>query len=113
MAHSLRVCEDEPQPRPRIAYRAKDRQRAVAVLHIGGMDDGADHQARRVGRDMALAALDPFAGVIAANSTSFGSFYALTAITPAVGVASRPSSSRAAITSRPLIETQRPSSRQK
>ena len=41
------------------------------------MDHQADHQPERVGDDMPLAALDPLAGIKAANPSALGGFYAL------------------------------------
>ena len=38
----------------------EDQRRAVAILHAGGMDLDAQHQAERVGDEVALAALDRF-----------------------------------------------------
>ena len=41
------------------------------------MDHQAYQQSNRVGYDVALAALDPFARIIAPNTTAFSGFYAL------------------------------------
>src|SRR5216683_6433665 len=49
-----------------------DERRAIAVLDIGRVDFGADEQSRGVGDDMAFAALDLLAGVIAARSATLG-----------------------------------------
>ena len=77
------------------------------------MDDHADQQADRVDHDVAFAALDllpaskpriPPLSVVLTDWLS---------MTPAVGLASRPSRSRAAITSSLLMVRSRPSSRQR
>jgi hypothetical protein len=68
----------------------------VAVLDVGGMDQGMDQIALGVGEDMPLAALDLLACVVAARTAAFRGFDALS-ITPALGDASRPSLSREAI----------------
>jgi hypothetical protein len=49
-----------------------DERRAIAVLHIGGVDRGSDHQARGVGHDVPLAALDLLGGVVAARPAALG-----------------------------------------
>ena len=36
----------------------EDQPRAVAILHIGGMDDDVQEKAERVDKDMPLAARD-------------------------------------------------------
>ena len=46
-------------------------RRPIAVLDIGGMDLGCDHQAVAVGEDVPLAALDLLAGVEAPRSAAF------------------------------------------
>ena len=43
----------------------EDKARAVAILHIGRMDDGVQQEAERVNEDMPLAARDLLARVIA------------------------------------------------
>jgi hypothetical protein len=51
---------------------------SISILNIGPMNDNPDQQSNRVGDDMALAALDPFPRVIAANPSTFSGFHALT-----------------------------------
>jgi hypothetical protein len=67
------------------------------------MDQREQQEAKRVGDDVALAALDLLSRVIACNSTSFRSFTLWLSMTPADGLASLPSGSRATITRRWLI----------
>jgi hypothetical protein len=43
----------------------EDKARAVAILHIGRMDDGVQQEAERVNEDMPLAACDLLAPVTA------------------------------------------------
>ena len=59
-----------------MADRAQDQRSAVAVLHIGGMDHGADHQTQRVGSDMALATLHALSRDEAAWTSAFGGSHA-------------------------------------
>ena len=77
------------------------------------MDHETDEKAERVGDGMALAALHLLAGVVAARPAALGGLDAL-AIDYArpLGLASRPSISRARTTSMLQIRTNRPSSRQ-
>jgi len=43
----------------------EDERRAVAVLHVGGVDDDVHQQAERVDEDVALAARDLLARIVA------------------------------------------------
>ena len=43
----------------------EDERRAVAVLHVGGVDDDVDQEAERVDENVALAARDLLARVVA------------------------------------------------
>jgi hypothetical protein len=63
------------------------------------MHDQPNQIALRVGDDVALAALDLLSCVIAPRAAALGGFTDWLSITPAVGLASRPAASRAAITS--------------
>lgn len=47
---------------------------AIAILDIGGVDQGVEQVAGRVGRDVALAPFDLLARVIAARPAGFGGF---------------------------------------
>ena len=50
---------------------------AVTVLDVGGVDNGCDQKALRVGDDMALAAFDLFTRVITPWPAAFRGFDAL------------------------------------
>ena len=76
------------------------------------MDEHEEHQAEGVGYDVALAALELLAGVVAGDPAAPVVFTDWLSMTPAVGDASRPASSRAAITRRWLIDCQSPMLRQ-
>ena len=41
----------------------EDEQRAVAILHVGGVDDDVQQQAERIDQDMPLAARDLLARI--------------------------------------------------
>ena len=51
--------------------------RAVTILNVGPVHDKADEKTGRIGDDVALAPLDPFSGIIAADPATFSGFYAL------------------------------------
>ena len=53
------------QPREPEAHGFKNIRRAVAVLNVGSMDEDEQQETAGVGNDMALAALDLLAGIIA------------------------------------------------
>lgn len=86
------------QPGIAVADRGQDTDGPVSILNISAVDDEPDQMAKCVGADVALATLDPLAGVEAANTAAFGGLDARLSMTPAVGLASRPSTSRAAVT---------------
>ena len=71
---------------------------AVAILNVGGGDDGAQQQALRVDHNMALLALDQFARVEAGRVDADPPFSALftlwLSMMQAVGLASRSAFSR-------------------
>ena len=71
------IGEDVTQPREAVADAGEDIWCAVAILDIGGVHDGRDQQALRVGEDMTLAALDLFAGVESPWTSAFRRFHAL------------------------------------
>ena len=92
------VSEEFEQERKQSEQRAHQQDAAVAILDIGGMDDGAQQQALRVYQDVALLALDLFAGIVARRIDAKPPFSALftlwLSMIAAVGLASRPASSR-------------------
>ncbi len=86
------------QKRKQSEQGAHQQDAAVAVLDIGGMNDGAQQQALRIYKDVALLSLDLFAGVKARRIDEKPPFSALftlwLSMIAAVGLASRPASSR-------------------
>jgi hypothetical protein len=81
---------------------------AIATLNAGFMHDELDQIALGVGDDVALAALDLLACVIARGPPLFVVFSDWLSITPAVGVVSRPVASRDAMTRAWLSEAKIP-----
>lgn len=73
----LEVGEDMAQPREAPDDFRPTQRRAVTVLNVGGVDHGVDQIAFGVGEDMALAALDLLARVIAPRAAAFRAFHAL------------------------------------
>jgi hypothetical protein len=65
------VCEDALEEGEAPGDPVEDQRRAVAILHAGGVDLDAQHEAERVGHEVALAALDPLSGVVADHSPRF------------------------------------------
>ena len=55
--------EDALEEREAASDLVQDQRCAVAILHAGGVDLDAQHQAEGVGDQMPLAALDPLSGV--------------------------------------------------
>ena len=43
--------------------RGEQQQAAIAVLNVGGMDDGVQQQTERIDQNMPLLALDQLAGI--------------------------------------------------
>ena len=66
------VGEEVAQPGEEVVDGFDNERRAIAVLHIGGVDRGADHQAGGIGHDMPLAALDLLGRIIAARPAALG-----------------------------------------
>ena len=58
------VREEALEEREAPGDPVEDHRRAVAILHAGGMDLDAQHQAEGVGDQVPLAALDPLSGVV-------------------------------------------------
>ena len=92
------VGDDGLDEGERTARRSKQLAGAVAVLHVGGMDDDAQQQAERIDEDVALAPRDLRAGIEALRVERRPPFCAPLALwlsmTAADGLASRPSRSR-------------------
>ena len=81
------------------AEQARHQQRAaVAVLDVGGVDDGVHQQALCIDQNMALLALDLLAGIVAMRVDTRPPFSALftlwLSMIAAVGEASRSARSR-------------------
>ncbi len=106
------IGEDMPQPRTAEADGLDHIRRAVPVLDVGGMNEYEEQEAECVGDDVALAAFHLLSRVIPANAAAFGGLDGLASLPsgltrgmmPAVGLASLPACSRAAITSNWLID---------
>ena len=110
------------QPGKAVSDRLQHVRRAIAVLEFGSVDHREEHQAERIGDDVALASLDLLARCPAGdriaigrrrprNAQPLGGFHRLKSITPAVGVPRAPPL-RVLMTSRWLIVCHRPASRQ-
>ena len=76
------------QPRKEVVDRFDHEHRAVAILHISGMDIGPDQQAGGIGDDVAFTPFDLLAGIITARPAALGGLDRRLSITPAVGLAS-------------------------
>jgi hypothetical protein len=85
------TCEDVAQQRMGPGDGFQQTRRAVAMLHIGTMNGEADQQTDGIGHNVALATLDPFARIIAATPPLSVVLTLWLSITPAVGLAERPS----------------------
>ncbi len=66
------IGEDVAQPGKGGADRAQQRHRAVAVLDVRRVHGGRDQQPIGIGQDVALAALDLLAGIVAARPAGLG-----------------------------------------
>lgn len=71
------IGEDVPQPREGFNDFGQHQRCPVAVLDVGGVDEGMDEIALGVGEDMALASFDLLAGVISPRTAGFRGFDAL------------------------------------
>ena len=94
------VGEDALDEREPAAGPAQQLDRAIAILHVGGMNDDVQEQAERVDEDVPLAARDLLARIVPLRIDRRPPFCAALAlwlsITAADGLASRPSASRTA-----------------
>ena len=92
------IGEQAAQEREQAEQRGENQHAAVAVLNVGGMNDGVEQEAYRVDQDMPLLALDLLARIVAMRVDRGPPFSALftlwLSITHAVGLPSRPICSR-------------------
>ncbi len=106
------IGEEVAQPWKPVADGLEPRRCAVAILPIGRMNKDEEHDAQRVSDDGALAAVDLFPASQPERPPLSVVFTLWLSITPAVGLASRPSSSRALMTSSWLMVSHKRLSRQ-
>ena len=89
------VREDALEEREAPGDPVEDERGAVAILHPGGVDLDAQHQAEGVGDQVPLAALDPLSRSYPTSSRASAPVFTLwLSMIAAVGLSSRPSSSR-------------------
>lgn len=92
------VGKELGQERMQPEHRGEQQDAAVAILNVGGMNDGMQQQAKRIYEQMALLALDLFARIIARRVDPGPPFSALftlwLSMMAAVGLASRSLCSR-------------------
>ena len=105
------IGEDVAQPWKPVADGLEQRRCSVSILHIGRMNKDDEHDAKRVGDDVALAAVDLFPGVVARYASTFGRLHAL-AVDDARCGTGLPAFSRALMTSSWLMVSHKRLSRQ-
>jgi hypothetical protein len=92
------IGEESRQEREGAEQGRHQQRSSVAVLDVGGVDDGAHQQALRVDQDVALLAVDLLAGVVARRVDAAPPFSALLTLwlsmIEAVGLASHAAASR-------------------
>src|SRR5215213_3839751 len=71
------IGEDQAEPGEAPAQPAADQRQPIAILDVGGVDDDHQQQAQGVDQNVALAAVDLLAGVIASGPAGFGGPHAL------------------------------------
>ena len=80
--------------------RGEQQDAAIAILDVGGMDDGVQQQTQRIDENMPLLALDQLAGIEPVRidaSPPFSALFTLwLSMMAAVGLASRSAFSRQA-----------------
>ncbi len=78
--------------------RGEKQDAAIAILDVGGMDDGVQQQTQRIDENMPLLALDQLAGIEPVRidaSPPFSALFTLwLSMIAAVGLASRSARSR-------------------
>ena len=79
------VGEEVAQPREEVVDGFDNEQRAIAVLYIGRVNRGSDHQTGGVGHDMPLAAFDLLGGIVTARPAALGGLTDWLSMTPARG----------------------------
>lgn len=77
VARVVAIDKDIAQPREALPYGFEEIDRAISVLNVGGVHEDKDKKAAGIGQDVALAAFDLFASIIAARTAAFGSFHGL------------------------------------
>jgi hypothetical protein len=92
------VGEHRSEPAVQRLDPAQQAPRAVGVLDVGGVDDDSQQQTGGVDRDVAFAAPDLLAGIIAARPPFSVVLTVCVSMMAAVGLASRPSRSRSMTT---------------
>ena len=94
------IADDALDEREQTSHLAQQWLGSIAVLHMRRLHDDAEQQAQRVGQQMALAACDLLARVVAGRIERRAPFCAPFAVwlsmIAVVGLASRPDCSRAA-----------------
>ena len=107
------IRPDQFEPGKAVADFIEDERRAIAVLDAGGMNDGPQRQALRIDQRVNFAPLDLLSGVIAYLAVKTAPFSAAfsdwLSMTAAVGLASRPMSSRNVMWSSSQMASQTPS----
>ena len=107
------IRPDQFEPGKAVADFIEDERRAIAVLDTGGMNDGPQRQALRIDQRVNFAPLDLLSGVIAYLAVKTAPFSAAfsdwLSMTAAVGLASRPMSSRNVMWSSSQMASQTPS----
>ncbi len=71
------VCEQLLQKREFAEHRAQDENAAIAILNVGGMNEGMKQQAYRIDENMPLLALDLLSGIVAMRIDAMPPFSAL------------------------------------
>lgn len=73
----VRKHEEVPQPREAPDDFSEQQRSPIAVLDVGGVDQGMDEVALGIGEDVPLAALDLLACITTPRTAAFGGFDAL------------------------------------
>ena len=65
MASVSAVCPDEPQSHKGVLDQGQDKLGTVAVLNVGRMDDGDQHEPEDIYEQMAFTPIDLLARIVA------------------------------------------------